>query len=427
MAFQPIRLEMERSFPVRPDLLWEILANTDDLDRESGLPTVAFGPVVVSAEGFFRQASSRLFGKSLRWREYPFEWVRGERYAVLRAFEAGFLDTFYGGAEMTAKGEGANVRLFAEITPRTLIGSVLARQMGKKGLRDALAYCGRSVAHQREGLDVLPARAGRATPADQRRLDQLAQALRPSGPADLVARFIRHLAAAPDREVLQMRPYLLADRWGAERPQTLRLFVDASRRGALIMMWAILCPNCRVAGGRPTTLPDMGRRLHCDVCAIDYDADLAQNVELRYAVHPSIRAAKDETYCVGGPSNSPHVWVQQYLLPGTERTLTVALSDEAFRARVLRGNAICPLTPAPASGSEVSLTLQEEGWDQLRQKFSPGRVRIRLRNETARVAVAVIEQVGWDACAVTAAAVMREPEFRTLTPLSAGDRGQAPV
>lgn len=58
MGYQPITLEAQRNFPLRPGVLWDLLANTDNLDREIGMPTVAYGPVVVSADGFYRQATA---------------------------------------------------------------------------------------------------------------------------------------------------------------------------------------------------------------------------------------------------------------------------------------------------------------------------------------------------------------------------------
>lgn len=416
MTYQPVILEAQRNFPLRPGVLWDLLANTDDLDREIGMPTVAFGPVVVSADGFYRQATARFWGLlAVRWREYPFEWVRGERYAVLRAFETGFLDTFYGGAELSPSAEGTSVRLFAEVTPRTLIGWATARPMGAKGLRDSLAYCERFVALRQSGVDLLVPPPSHVNPADQARLDQLVAALHAASvPEPLVKRFARHLATASDREVLRMQPYALADGWGADRADVLRLFVQAARLGALYYTWEIMCPNCRVRHGQARTLAEVPSRVHCDVCAVEYDADLKQNVELRYSVHPSLRPARDEIYCIGGPANSPHVWVQQYLLPGTERTLSVTLPNEAFRVRALRVQATCPLEPDPAGPSEVAFTYRDDGWYQLRQKFSPGSVSLHLRNETHRVVVVVIEQVRWDPRAITAAQVMLLPEFRDL-------------
>ncbi|HWU40320.1 MAG TPA: DUF5939 domain-containing protein, partial [Candidatus Acidoferrum sp.] len=347
MGYRPISVEAHRNFSLSPGVLWDLLANTDSLNREIGIPTVAFGPVVVDADGFYRQAAARFWGRlRMRWREYPFEWVRGERYAVLRAFEAGFLDTFYGGAEPSAKEDGTSVHLFAEVSPRTLLGWGIARVMGWKGIRDTLAYCERFAATRQTEIDLLVPPSSGATPVNQARLDQLVAALlETSLPRDLVMRFARHLSTAADPEVLRMQPYAIADGWGVERSEVLRLFIEAARLGGLSYTWEVMCPNCRVSHGQPGSLTEVPSSLHCEGCAMDYGADLSQNVELRYSVHPSVRAAKNEVHCIGGPANTPYVWLQQYLLPETERTVSVTLPNEEFRARVVRVHMTCPLEP----------------------------------------------------------------------------------
>jgi adenylate cyclase len=414
VAYQPILFEAERNFPLPPADLWDLLADTDQLNREIGLPHVAYGAVTVTADGIYRQATARLWGLlQARWREYPFEWVRGVRYAVLRVFEAGFLDTFYGGADLRPHPEGTSVRVFTEMTPRTLLGLGVSRLMEWKGVRETLAYCEKSVALRINRLDLLIPPPGRATPADPARLDRLAAALREAALSEpLVKRFTRHLATAPDREVLRMQPYALADGWGADRAAVLRLCVEAARLAALYQTWEILCPNCRVPREQAPTLAGLAGRFHCDVCAVDFGADLAKNVELRYSVHPSLRPAKDEIYCIGGPANFPHVLVQQYLLPATERAVSASLGNEALRVRALRSNVTCPLDPVRGGPAEVAFTCRDDGWYQIRQTFSPGPVTVRFRNETSRVVVAVIEQVQWDPRAITAAQVLAMPEFR---------------
>ena len=221
-----------------------------------------------------------------------------------------------------------------------------------------------------------------------------------------------------------MQPFGLADAWGAERAEILRLCIQAVRVGCLYHSWEIMCPNCRVPKASASTVAGVPQQFHCDACGIDYAADLARSVELRYSVHPSLRAAKDDVYCIGGPAYTPHVWVQQYLLPGTERVVSAKLGDEPFRARALRANAICPLEPDAAGPPEVALTYRGDGWLQMQQRFRPGGVIIRLRNETAGVVVAVIEQEQWDPRAITAAQVLSLPEFRDVADLDA--RSMAP-
>jgi hypothetical protein len=415
MGRPPITLESERRLALPAQVVWERLANTEDLNREIGLPTVSYGPVTVSAEAFYRHASTRLWGLlAARWREYPFEWVRGERYSVLRTFESGFLDTFYGGVRLRAEGAATVVRFFAELVPRGLLGGLAARVMGRRGIRQSVRYCEAFAASRRAGETTNPV-PSRYTRADPQGIEALTRELgEVSQDGGLVQRFIRHLAAAPDHEVLRMQPLALARGWGAERDETIRLFLDAERLGALLHTWEILCPNCRVPKGAARSVGGVPPRFHCDLCAIDYAADLARNVELRFSVHPRLRPAQEQVYCLGGPASFPHIWAQLYMLPGTERVFSLMLPGEAFRARSLRQNQLCPLEPDAGAPGEAVLTYRRDGWYQMRQRFRPGPVSIRLQNETDGVMVLVIEQVRWDPCAITAAEAMANPLFQTI-------------
>jgi adenylate cyclase len=425
MGYRTVIRSAEREFPISPDDLWNLLANTDHLDRTIGLPQVAFGSLTVSPEAFYREASTRLCGVlRLAWHEYPFEWVRGERYAVLRLFTGGPLNAFYGGVEIQEEGQRCRARVFSEITPRTLVGWFLARGMARKGLRDIFGYCDRFVALRAAGHDILLPPPSRISPVDRAALDALLEELRGERIGEpLLARFARHLTSAADAEVLRMQPFGLADNWGADRGALLHLLVRAERRGALFHTWEVMCPNCRVATTRATALAGVPERFHCDACGIEYASDLEQWVELRYSVHPRLRAATDDVYCIGGPANTPHVWAQQYLLPGTERVFSVTLPGEAFRVRALRVNQVCPLEADGTATSDVTFAYRHDGWMQMRQQFKPGPITVRLRNEAPQVVVAVLERVGGDPRAITAAQVMRQPEFREIAGTEAARPG----
>ena len=416
MGRSPITLATERRLPLPVQVVWDHLANTEDLDREIGLPTVSYGPVTVSADAFYRHASTRFWGiLAARWREYPFEWVRGDRYSVLRTFETGFLDTFYGGVRFRAEGDETTVRFFAEMVPRGFLGGLVARAMGRRGIRESIRYCEAFAASRRAGMDLGPPAPSGFTRADPQGVEALTRGLgEMSQDGALVQRFIRHLAAAPDHEVLRMQPLALARGWGAERDETIRLFLGAERLGALFHTWEILCPNCRVSKMATRSAEGVPPRFHCDLCAIDYEADLARNVELRFSVHPRLRPASAQVYCLGGPANFPHIWAQLYTLPRTERVFSLELVAEAFRARSLRQNRLCPLEPDAGAPGEVVLTYREDGWYQLRQRFRPGQVSMRIQNETDAVVVLVVEQVRWDPHAITAAEAMSNPLFQSV-------------
>jgi hypothetical protein len=334
---------------------------------------------------------------------------------VLRTFETGFLDTFYGGVRFQPDGSETTVRFFAEIVPRGLLGGVVARVMGRRGIRETIRYCEAFVATRQAGMDLGSPMPSGSTRADPQGIEALARGLgEVSRDGVLVRRFGRHLAAAPDREVLRMQPLALAHGWGADRDETVRLFLGAERLGALFHTWEILCPNCRVSKMAARSVEGVPSRFHCDLCAVDYDTDLARNVELRFSVHPRLRPAQEVAYCLGGPANFPHIWAQIYMLPRTERVFSMSLTAEAFRARSLRQNRICPLEPDADGPSEAILTYRQDGWYQMRQRFRPGQVSMRLQNETDAVVVLVVEQVRWDPYAITAAEVTSNPLFQAV-------------
>jgi class 3 adenylate cyclase len=61
--------------------------------------------------------------------------------------------------------------------------------------------------------------------------------------------------------------------------------------------------------------------------------DFAQSVEMIFRVHPEIREAELGTYCVGGPSHSPHVVAQVRVAPGERVELEMELPEGAYRLR----------------------------------------------------------------------------------------------
>lgn len=422
MGYRPIVRETERDYAAPSEEMWDALANTDHLNETVGLPHVVYGSLVVTADALYREAAASLGGfLKLTWREYPFEWVRHQRYTVVRLFQTGPLDVFQGGVELLDGGSGSRVRAFAEVTPRTAIGWVVAHTLLAKGLRDVVAYCDRFVA-LRESTHAFtlppPPRVSSTNPAV---LDRLVAALRAVKiDESLLTRFVRHVTTASDADVRRMQPFGLADGWGADRKELLRLLVQAERDGAVSHSWEVMCPNCRVATTRASTLSGVPERFHCDTCGVAYDADLERSVELRYSVRDELRRTTDDVYCIGGPANTPHIWAQHYLLPGTERVFSLNLPNDDFRVRALRLRHTCPLTPDAAADSQVAFTYRQDGWFQMRQQVRPGRVTVRLRNEAPHVVVTVLERVQWDPRAITAAQVMRQGEFRDVLRLDGG-------
>jgi adenylate cyclase len=416
MGGKPWRCIAEKVLPLPLAQVWELLSNTEHLNRTIGLPSVVYEAPVVTDDDFYRHASIKFLGLiPVRWKEYPFRWVRHERYSVLRVFEGGLLERVVGGIELQESPAGTVVRVLTQITPRHGLAYVILPLLGRKALRDVLRYCEAAVALRRsDSMSPYPRSRTRSpvSPTHLRvRLQQLAQM---PIQQTLLAPLRRHLQEGTDEEVLRMQPYALAETWHSAPREVLRLFLYATKVGLLTLKWEMMCPNCRVPKAEYDSLRSLETRYHCDLCGVDFEADFERYVELRFSVHPAVREATDATYCLGGPRNAPHIVAQQYLEPGATQEVAVWLGAEVLRLRALRSNQTAQLTPTAIAPAPLDLVYDDDGWTPARLAYGPGRVVLRLHNRTSRVLVAVLERLEWDPYATTALQVTTMQEFRDL-------------
>jgi class 3 adenylate cyclase len=66
---------------------------------------------------------------------------------------------------------------------------------------------------------------------------------------------------------------------------------------------------------------------------LDFEIDFANSVEMVFRTHGAIRETELGTYCVGGPSHSPHVAAQVRLRAGESFDLDLSLDEGAYRIR----------------------------------------------------------------------------------------------
>lgn len=416
MGGKPWRFIAEKVLPLPPAQVWELLSNTEHLNRTIGLPSVVYEAPVVTDGDFYRHASIKLLGLiAVRWKEYPFRWVQHERYSVLRIFAGGLLERIIGGIELQESPAGTVVRIFTQITPRHILGRLIVPLVGHKAVRDVMRYCEAAVALSRSGSASPYPRSRTRSPVSHTQLGiRLQQLARMPIQQDLIAPLQRHLQEATDEEVLRMQPYALAESWHGEPREVLRLFLYATKVGLLTLKWEMMCPNCRVPKAEYDTLGSLETRYHCDLCGVDFEGDFERYVELRFSVHPAVRQATDATYCIGSPSKARHIVAQQYLEPGETQEVAVRLEAEGLRIRALRANQTALLALTAVSTDPLELVYKDDGWTPSHLTYGPGRVVLRLHNRTSRVLVAVLERLEWDPYAATALQVTTMQEFRDL-------------
>jgi adenylate cyclase len=224
-----------------------------------------------------------------------------------------------------------------------------------------------------------------------------------------------------DDQLTRIRPFALADLWAADRLEVLRLFLHATSAGLFQLRWELMCPNCRVPKAETGSLVQLPVQFHCDTCGISYDADLDQRVELRFSVHPAIRRAGEQVYCIGGPLRMPHAVAQQYIRPHEDRRVDLDLTRPVQLRTVRAANRLL-LTPAPAASRARDITITYSGgrWVGPHSLTRDDRLTVAagshlvLRNQTSGPILAAIDDLAWTGEATSAAQVTTLQDFRDL-------------
>lgn len=416
---EPIRYEERRRYPITVADAWRLLADTDHLNRAIGLPAVEFSPL--EGSDLVRRARARAYGVvPVRWREFPFDWIRECHYAVRREFESGPIAWLVGGLELKANGGGTTVISYADFQPRNAAGR-FAWRLGRAPVHGLLDFCDRYLARVAAGK-ADPTPVSKRRPAiDRKRLDQRVAALGETfAQARLVELLRERILEGSDDQLTRVRPYTLAELWHEDRAEVLSLFLHSSRAGLFRASWQLMCPNCRVPKAEVDKLGELPPRLHCDTCGIWYAVDVDRNLELRFSIAPDVRPTSDEIYCIGGPLRMPHVVAQQYLGAHEDRRLELPIT-ETLRLRTIGSTSELNLAAgAPGRVDEVKLTYAAGRWNGPHSLENDGTLTVpagaalTLRNQTDGHVLALIETLERTRDATTLAEVRELAEFRDL-------------
>ncbi|WP_282941195.1 adenylate/guanylate cyclase domain-containing protein [Paenibacillus sp. RC67] len=435
MPFQTQKHTYEKEFALPRHKVWELLSNTDHLNRVIGLFPVQPGPVQILPDAIYHDLTAKVAGVvSMSWHEYPFQWTQNERYSVVREYLGGPLKRFYGGivledaATVLADGSKATrVRLFAEFTPAHALGVIAIPMMGVSSMRKTLTYLYDCVSLKTQNKDYMLPQPKSKYEVNHNALngllDKLSQII-----ADerMICCFREHLTFSGDDEVVDMRPYRLASSWKVrDREQTLRMFLYATQLGITNLTWNLICPNCRVSKSKTDSLSQLQPQYHCDFCGIDYTVSFDRYVELCFSVHSSIRQARKQLYCIGGPMITPHIIAQTDIAAGRDTELIYPNVTDRLRLRVLRANHVMKLAEGksseqafvagmPDSSEELEFHYDGSQWLSNQACAAAPGTRLRLSNQSESHIIVVLEKSEWEDITVTAAKVTAMHEFRSL-------------
>jgi len=405
-----------------PQALWPLVADTNRFNRDAGVPALGDGggEVAAGAGGRGARRSLRLskFGVSVAWEEEPFEWVRPHRFGVVRRYRSGPVAEMRVAAELHER-EGGGTRLVYQVwaKPRGALGrAAIPIQIGRISARkfaetfrryDELALRGEQAQTQ-----IIP--AARLGAGERQLLGSLERRLVEDGAdARLAARLVETVEGGDELTLARLRPYALADAWGAPRRDLLELCLKATRAGLLDLRWELLCPLCRGAKQTAATLRDVRSELHCDSCHIDFTVNFDRSVEVVFGPNPAVRKLEVREFCVGGPQVTPHVVAQQLVAAGARRELRAALEEGRYRLRahgLLGGRNL-----VVGEGGAPAATFRADGGDWPHDELRVGRApSFALENATGEEQLFILERTAWNDQAATAAEVTALQLFRDL-------------
>jgi class 3 adenylate cyclase len=411
-----LRYRFEWELASSPDALWPYVSDTNRFNRDTGLPTVE--PDWAGEQpATGRRLVTRLGGRTVSFEERPFEWVRPERFGVDRRYARGPIRSNRVLVTLEPRA-GGGTRLLYEVavSPRGLLGRlavpVAIGRVARRRFGAAFRRYDRLVAAAIPDASPEPSR--RLVQGGRERVVRARTALVARGlDAGLVDALATLVERGDELTLGRLRPYALADVWGAGRRDLLELCLHATRAGLLESRWEVLCPLCRGAAHQSGTLAGIEAHARCEACGIDVTASFERSIELVFRPSPSIREVEARSYCVAGPQATPHIVAQQRLGPRERRELTLALEPGAYRIRAGGLEGALPVAVAAGGAGEASFSAGPSGVAGSAATLAPV-VAATLVNDGDEEQLVIAERTAWADDAATAADVTALQTFRDL-------------
>jgi len=398
-----LRREWDWSFDAPRERVWPYLADTDEINRLSGLPPVAYA-YEPQPDGSVRARASLRYGPfRVAWDEPPFAWSAPDYHEVERLYRSGPLRRFRTRTELLDRDGSTDVRVCVELDARSRAFAPFLPAIAERGRR-GLARAMRAVG------DALATPA--ATAASGVVLPRFAPLVARGFEREVVARFATFLAQAQDATVARMRPFEIADRLGVDRRTMLRLCLAATRSGLLNLSWSVLCTGCGGQKARLDGLEGLGAT-HCDACDIRFDPLFDRSVEVTFDAKPLGRKVDVPVYCFAGPGASPHAVAQADVAAGASATFGAVLARGHYLVHAMGGASVPFAVADTASDAPVRLRLGD-GIEGVPAEVRAGHRSVEVVNDSSRAAVLRIESAAWPDTIATAAQVTAMQDFRDL-------------
>ncbi|MCB1306973.1 MAG: adenylate/guanylate cyclase domain-containing protein [Leptospiraceae bacterium] len=231
-------------------------------------------------------------------------------------------------------------------------------------------------------------------------LDQSARRLkeRPNadtGAVDAIMNSIETWLGRADYPALsRINPYAVQQLSGIPVDRLVPEFLQGVHAGVFDLHWDVHCPHCNMITQEFGSLADGIGHSHCEMCAVDFDVDFIQRVEVSFSPIKDILDIRIPPMCEVPAALSPQYLIKG-LMPAEQRSAEVELTEGSYRY-------FCPLTRSigtmivsgtiSADVQAVTIRQMHRTFDRQNIQARPGRVRFTVQNNSGDISGLVLAE-----------------------------------
>ena len=224
----------------------------------------------------------------------------------------------------------------------------------------------------------------------------------------LVSKLESHIRSADEEALFRINPFTFAREKNLKETEVIDLLLHATSLGLFEMDWQLLCRQCSCVVESFGSLKGVHGQFHCNLCQVDYEANLDDYIAITFTVSPPIRdiafhhperLSAPDYFRLGGtpdgvlPDGSRFIDFQAkvikalgFLPPGETTRFTIEMEGEGLVLGVSpEGKAAVLYTvdgPAVSDEQVIPVRFERPVHAHTTGKLGPGRITFAVENAT---------------------------------------------
>ncbi|MBO6620467.1 MAG: adenylate/guanylate cyclase domain-containing protein [Balneola sp.] len=399
-----------------PAQLWPYISDTNKFLKSAGQFSVRKESFLREKKKGFLELTSTKINTGYAWVEEPYAWEKPFRFGTSRKYKASLIQSLSFMVNLIPYRSGTRLNIDLKITTsRKFIKYFLSQYIERFVKRKVQKYV--SDCDQSAFTKTLPyehSKKVRLTRRAKTKISEIEEKLLENTRRQrIINHLLEYISQAQDEDLKTIHPYRLAEYWGEKKYSVLNVFLNAAKLRLLDFRWDVFCPNCKNTKHSFRRMRDIHSDLHCDACDSSYSIDFNENLHLVFNPNPLIRKISNNTYCYGGPQNTPQRVTQHYLKPGQQKYLNVSLEEGTYLFKTSVNDGYLKLHLRKDIDDAATIFITDEDFDGQEATVSIN-PNLTIVNDSEENLICYIEKENWRREAIYATEVTSSHDFRTL-------------